>query len=113
MDAAGILATNFMTLVGAMIDFECFKLMINKKGRKPQIYSNTFTGRSAITIFTEGKEAYSPQPSKQGARQAKEQSHCETINQGKTWLVKAKKNVTFAPRCRQVVMGKVEFEKGQ
>jgi len=32
---------------------------------------------------------------------------------GKTWLVKAKENVTLASRCRQVVMGKVEFEKEQ
>jgi hypothetical protein len=39
--------------------------------------------------------------------------HCGIITQVKTWHVKTKENVTHEPRCRQVVMGKVEFEKEQ
>jgi len=92
-------------------------LLLNNNGRRPRVHSDTHTGHSAITIFTEGKEGHSPQPSKQEARQTKEQlaarPHCETVTQDKTWLVKAKENVTLAPRCRHVVMRKVEFEKGQ
>jgi hypothetical protein len=116
-EAAGILGTDFMTQAGAMINFDCCQLMLNSNGRRPRVHCDTHIGHSAITIFTEGKEGHSPEPSKQEARQAKEplaaRPHCETVTQGKTWLVKAKENVTLAPRCRQVVMGKVEFEKGQ
>jgi hypothetical protein len=100
-----------------MIDFDCYKLLLNGNGMRPRVHSDTHTGHSVITIFTGGKEGHSPQPSIQEARQAKEplaaRPHCETYTQGKTWLVKAKENVTLAPRCRQVVMGKVEFEKGR
>ena len=106
-----------MTQTGAMNDFDCWKLLLNNKGRRPRVLSDTHTGHSAITIFTESKEGHSPQPSKQKARQAEEplaaRPHCETVTQVKTWLVKAKENVTLAPRCRQRVMEKVEFEKGQ
>jgi hypothetical protein len=116
-EAAGIVGTDFMTQTGTMIDFDCCKLLLNNKGRRPRVLSDTHTGHSAITIFTEGKEGHSPQPSKQEVRQAKEplaaHPHCETVTQCKTWLVKAKENVTLAPRCHQVVMGKVEFEEGQ
>jgi hypothetical protein len=67
--------------------------------------------------FSQKVEGHSPQPSKQEARQAKEQlaarRHSEKITQGETWYVKAKENVTQASRCRHVVMGKEEFQKGQ
>ena len=116
-EAAGVMGTDFIVQAGAMIDFDCCKLLLNNNGSRPRVLSDTHTGHSAITIFTEGKEGHSLQPSKQEARQAEEplaaRPHCETVTQGKTWLVKAKENVTLAPRCRQVVMGKVEFEKGQ
>ena len=106
-----------MTQTGAMIDLDCGKLLLNNNGRRPRIHSDTHTGHSALTIFTVGKEGHSPQPSTREARQAKEQlaalPHCGTITQGKTWHVKAKENVTHGPRCRQVVMGKEEFEKEQ
>ena len=38
--------------------------------------------------------------------------HSETItNSRKTWLVRAKENVIVAPRCRQIIVGKLESEK--
>jgi len=33
--------------------------------------------------------------------------------ESRTWLVKAKENITIAPRCRQVVMAKLESEQNQ
>jgi len=84
-----------MTQTGAMNDFDCWKLLLNNKGRRPRVLSDTHTGHSAITICTEGKGGHSHKPSKQEARQAKEphaaRPHCEIVTQGKTCLVKPKK----------------------
>jgi len=106
-----------MTQAGAMIDFNFCKLLFNNNGRRPRVHTDNHTGHCANTIFTLGKEGHSPQPITREARQAKVQlaafPQCGIITQGKTCHVKDKENVTHAPRCRQVVMGKVEFEKEQ
>ena len=90
-----------MTQTGAMIDFDCCKLLLNNSGRRPRVHSDTHTGHSALTIFAVGKEVHSSQPSTREARQAKEQlasrPHCGIITQGKTWLVKAKKMSPMHP----------------
>jgi len=40
--------------------------------------------------------------------------HSETItNSRKTWLVRAKENVVAAPRCRQIIVGRLQPEKGE
>jgi hypothetical protein len=62
-EAAGIIGSDFITQAGVMIDFECCKLLLNNKGRRPRVHSDTHTGHSALKIFTEGKERRSPQPS--------------------------------------------------
>ena len=93
-ETAGILGTDFITQSGAMIDFECCKLLINDNGRWSRVHSDTPTGHNALTNFTEGTEGHIQQPSIQEVRQAKEplaaSPHCEIITQGKTCLVKTK-----------------------
>jgi hypothetical protein len=37
----------------------------------------------------------------------------KTVRPDKSWLVKATENITIAPRCRYIVLGKLESEKGQ
>ena len=51
-EAAGIIWTDLMTQTGAMIDFDCCKLLLNNNGRRPRVHSDTHTGHCAITIFT-------------------------------------------------------------
>jgi hypothetical protein len=34
-------------------------------------------------------------------------------HQSRTWLVRSKENIVVAPRCRQIVVGRLESEKGQ
>jgi len=73
---------------------------------------------AALTIFTEGKEGHSPRPCLREAGHKDEHftasPHREaTIAQNETWLVKAKENITFAPRCRQIVTGILESGKEQ
>ena len=51
-EAAGIMGIYFMTQAGAMIDFDCCKLLLNNNGRRLRVHSDTHTGHSAIAIFT-------------------------------------------------------------
>ena len=72
----------------------------------------------ALTIFTEGKEGHSPQPSLREARHIDEKLSAsprrEPVNShNEVWLVKTKENIVIAPRCRQIVTGIVESGKDQ
>jgi len=87
-------------------------------GKAPRACKISPTKGAALTIFTEGKEGHSPQPCLREARHKDEQfsasSHREaTTAQNETWLVKAKENITNAPRCRQILTGIVESGKEQ
>jgi len=66
----------------------------------------------------EGKEGHSLQPTRQQARCMDKQVPAEsnrerTSNPVTAWLVKAKDNITMAPRSQQVVKGKLENEQEQ
>jgi hypothetical protein len=76
------------------------------------------TGHAALTVFAKDKEGHSPQSKQKEAWRKGEHfpsdPHPEVIaTQSKTWLVKAKEDITIAPRCRQIVIGKLETERGQ
>ena len=38
IEAAGIMGIYFMTQAGAMIDFDCCKLLLNNNGRRPRVH---------------------------------------------------------------------------
>jgi hypothetical protein len=66
----------------------------------------------------EGKEGHSPQPTRQQARCMDKQVLADsprerTSNRGRAWLVKAKDNITMAPKSQQVVIGKLELQQEQ
>jgi len=82
------------------------------------VYSVPPVGHASLTVFAEGKVRHSPQPSKTQTRHTDEQfSAClgfeKAVQPEKSWLVKATVNMTVAPQCRQIVLGKLESEKGQ
>jgi hypothetical protein len=104
-DAAGLLGTDFLNKAGVSIDFGCGKMSLAGIGKVPRECKVSPTRGAALTIFTAGKEGHSPQPCLREARHKDEQfsasPHCEqTTVQNETWLVKAKENITIAPRCR-------------
>ena len=71
-----------------------------------------------LTFSTRVIEGDTPQPSQEMVRQMDEQSPAGSFpakiaTQGRTWLVRAKENITMAPRCRQMVITQLEFEKGE
>jgi len=87
-------------------------------GKVPRECKVSPTRGAALTILTADKEGHSSQPCLREARHKDEQfsasPHCEqTTVQNETWLVKAKANITIAPRCRQIVTGRVESGKEQ
>jgi len=82
------------------------------------VFSVPPTRHSALTVFTESKAGRNSQLSLQEARHKGEQSsaspHPEVNSQqSRTWLVKAKENIVVAPRCREIVLGRLESEKKQ
>jgi len=66
----------------------------------------------------EGKEGHSPQPTRWEARGMDKQVAADSLreitsNPVRAWLVKAKDNITMAPRSQQVVIGKLELQQEQ
>ena len=117
-EAAGLLGMDFLRGSGAKIDFERCNMSLTDVGRMPHTYAETLTGHTALTVFAKDKEGHSSQSKQKEARRKDEQfpasPHLEvTASQSITWLVKAKQNVTIAPRCRQIVIGELENEREQ
>jgi len=117
-EAAVLLGTDFLEKLSAVIDFEKGKMSLGDTGRAPQEYSVSPAKYTAHTVFREGKAGRSPLLSQQEKRHIDEQLsaglHSETIsNCRETWLVRAKENVVVAPGCRQVIVGRLETEKGE
>jgi hypothetical protein len=115
-DAAGLLGTDFFEKTGAEINFECRKMSLTDIDRVSRVYSVPPVGHASLTVFAEGKVRHSPQPSKLETKHTIEQFSAslgfeKTVQPGKSWLVKATENITVAPRCRQIVLGKFESEK--
>jgi hypothetical protein len=115
-NAAGLLGTDFLEKAGAFIDFACGKMSLTGFGNVPRVLGVPPTRNSALTVFTVSKVGRSSQLSLQEARHKGEQSsagpHPEVNSQqSRTWLVKAKENIVVAPRCLQIVLGRLEFEK--
>ena len=117
-DAAGLLGTDFLENAGAVIDFECGKMSLIGICNVPRVFSVPLTRHLALTVFTESKDGRSSQLSLQEARHKGEQSSAGPLPEvnsqhSRTWIVKAKENIVVAPRCRQIVLGRLESEKEQ
>jgi hypothetical protein len=112
-DVAGLLGTDFLKEAGATLDFERSKMSLPDIDRAPHVHSDRSAERAALTVFAQGKEGHSPHPREQVAKQKGEQlkpnSNCEvSAPQNRVWLVKARENITLAPRCRQIIVGRME-----
>jgi len=117
-EAAGLLGTDFLEKFGAVIQFEKRKMSLVDIGRAPQEYRISPAKYTAYTVLTGDKAGRSPLLSQQNTRHIDEQlSAClrsKTItNCRKSWLIRAKENVVVASRCRQIMVGRLETEKGE
>ena len=107
-----------MASLGAVIDFECGKLLLTVNRKLHQVYSVPPTGHKALTIFSDNKACRSHQVRKQEARRMDEQVSASprpeiTMQESKSWLVRYTDYVTVAPRFRQIILGRLESEKEQ
>jgi len=107
-----------MQETGAVIVFDSGKLCLAGIDVVPRTHSASPTGNTALTVFTQGKDGHSPQPRIMEAWQVdamlSANSKRETkASQNNSWRVRARQVILLAPRCRQVVMAKLESEKEQ
>jgi len=117
-EAAGLLGTDFLEKFGAVIQFEKRKMSLFDIGRAPQEYRISPANYTAYTVLTGDKAGRSPLLGQQKTRHIDEQLsaglHSNTItNCRKSWLIRAKENVVVASRCRQIIVGRLETEKGE
>jgi len=115
-EAAGLLGTDFLGKTGAVVNFECSEMSFSDIGNVPRACSVSRAEHTALTVFTRGKAERSPQLRQQETRRMDEQLSAgpltEEVDQNnRIWLVRAKENTVIAPRCRQVVVGKLEAGK--
>jgi hypothetical protein len=101
-----------------VIDLKCGQMSLTDIGKVSRVYSVPPAGQSALTVFTEGEAGHSSLPSQKEARRTDEKLSAGpqselTVQQDKFWLFRTTKNVTIAPRCRQIVLERLESEKGQ
>jgi hypothetical protein len=87
-------------------------------GKVPRAEGRTPNIGFAFTIFVEGKEGHSPQPTRREARRTDKQVPVDcprkrNSSPARTRSVRARENVTMAPRSQNVVTGKAEFRKAE
>jgi len=114
--AAGLLGTDFMDRLGAKIDFERGKKLFTDVDRVPHVDSVSSTGHVALTVFSKGEAGRSRLLKKKEAWHIDEQlsasPHTEIARpQDKCWIVRATENVTIQPRCRQIIVGRLDSNK--
>ena len=90
-NSAGLVGTDFMASLGAVIDFECGKLLLTGNRKVPRVYIVPPMGHKALTIFSDGKAGRSSQVRKCEARCIDERVPASlrpeiTMQERKSWL---------------------------
>jgi hypothetical protein len=67
-EAAGLLGMDFLKESGEIVNLECNKMLLTGIGKAPRADGTTLNKGTAFTIFLEGKEGHSPQPTRQEAQ---------------------------------------------
>ena len=116
--AAGLVGTDFMNRLGAIIDFECSKMTPNAIDKVAREYGSSLTRHSALAVFPESKEGCSLRRENREVRQEDRQVPNVTcpetmVDSNRAWLARAIENISVPPRCRQIVIAKLETKKSQ
>ena len=110
-NAPGLLFTDFLEKACALIDFECGKKSLTGISNVPRVLSVPHALHAALRVKMDA--AFSAM-----RRHSPEQVSANlhpgvTLRKRNPWLVRARKNIVVAPRCRHIVVGRLEFDKDQ
>ena len=116
-EAAGLLGTDILTETGAEINLEHGKMSLTFVNKAPRVFSVTRPKCASLPVFTEDTAGRSPQSMRREEPRLEKQPTAnprpEATNQrSRSWLTRATENLTLAPRCRQVAVGRLDLERG-
>jgi len=110
-EAAGILDTDFLTESGAIIDLECNKMTFGEVSVTSRVRNETRDGRTALTVFSKGKEGHSPQPSPRKALLASQSP--EFLAVGYVGICEGARLNNSVDGIKEIVLGPLTLQLGQ
>jgi len=88
-EAEGLLGMDFFKESWAIVDLECNKMSLEDIGKVPRANGTTLSKSTALTVFMEGKECYSPQPTRREVRCMDKQVQADSLRERTSTPVRA------------------------
>jgi len=108
-NADGLTGLDFMKKTGANLDIGKGKISLAGISKGQKLVSSSPSRQAALTVFTPEKEGHSPSPRQQAAKEEDGKVSGSTSS----WLIKSVEDTIIEPRCRQIVLGKLDTTKGE
>ena len=108
-NAAGLIGLDFMKKTGANLDIGNGKISPAGISKGQKLVRSSPARQAALTVFTLEKEGHSPPPRQQVVKE-KDGKVSESTS---SWLIKSVEGMIIEPRCRQIIMGKLDTAKGE
>jgi hypothetical protein len=108
-NADGLIGLDFMTKTGVNLDIGKGNISLTGVVKEPKLVSSSPSRQAALTIFTPEKEGHSSSPRKQVEKEEDGKVNGSTSS----WLIKSIEDTVIEPRCRQIVLGKLDANKGE
>jgi len=108
-NADGLVGLDFMTKTGANLDIRKGKISLAGVSKGQKLVSSSPSRQAALAIFTPEKEGHSPSPRKQ----VEKEEDGKVNGSSSSWLIKSIEDTVIEPRCRQIVLGKLDATKGE
>jgi hypothetical protein len=109
INAEGLIGLDFMTKTGANLDIGKGKISVAGISKGQKLVSSSPSRQTALTVITSEKKGHSPSP----RQQATKEEVGKVSGSTSSWLIKSVEDTIIEPRCRQIVMGKLDATKGE
>jgi len=103
------IALDFMKKTGTNLHTGKGKISLAGISKGQKLVRSSPSRQAALTVFTLEKEGHSASPRQQVAKE-KDGKVSETTS---SWLIKSVEETIIEPRCRQIIMGRLDTEKGE
>ena len=107
-NADGLIGLDFMKKTGANLDIGKGKISLAGISKGQKLVRSSPSRQAALTVFTLEKEGHSPSPRQQVAKEDRKVSGSTS-----SWLIKSVEETIIEPRCRQIIIGKLDTAKGE